>query len=62
MDQQVSNLDWQFVTTTSRDGAIRWRWQMWTKSGNYIASSERDFITLDECKVDATIHGYFPAA
>jgi len=61
MDQQVSNLDWQFVTTINRDGTMKWRWQIWTKSGHYIRSSHRDFITLDECKADArTQVTYFP--
>ena len=58
--QQVSNLEWKFITTLGQQGTIKWQWQMWTRSGQYIGSSERQFNSLNECKADAMTHGYFP--
>ena len=58
MAEDTDDLQWKFLTFTTAQGTIMWGWQLWTASGQYIESSERQFETLAECTRDAMMNGY----
>ena len=51
---------WKFLCSSDKNGAIWWRWEVWTQAEHYVTSSSRQFETLSECESDAKVNGYIP--
>ena len=57
-DPVPGSLDWKFLASSGRTGKVWWCWQVWTNSGDFLASSSRQFDSFTECEQDANAHGY----
>jgi len=50
---------WTFLAIRDpRDGAIGWKWQAFTHTGELALESERTFEKLTDCMDHARAHGY----